>query len=207
MKEKKDNLGAFQHGKLNLELPYDLPFTVPNDYFESLEEKILFRAQMVEESGELHAGFTIKPAYFEELEDSILARTKEFELKQQVDRDGYSVPANYFEELEANILERTVSKSKQKTLIRRLIGENGMKYAAAACVLIASVFLIRNSLQEQQLTLKDIPDQEIIQYLQMYGNTQDGYVLREYVNAESDFNEIGSDFSDADLEWYLNNTL
>lgn len=204
MKEKKENKSIHKDLNLPIEGLADNPFTVPTGYFEGLEERILFHSRLnVSEN----AGFQVPKHYFDQLEQDILARVSEDQLKEKVDADGFVIPEGYFEGLSGRVMAQVAPEQKHETVIRKLFRTSNLRYAAAACILIASMFMVKEDLFQSQLTLEDIPDQELIQYLQVYGGTQDGFVLREYASEVGGFSDFGDDLSDADIEWYLENTL
>ncbi|HZX58705.1 MAG TPA: hypothetical protein VFE54_08265 [Mucilaginibacter sp.] len=80
------------------------PFTVPEGYFDSLNEIILSKATL-EELKKNPTGFTVPENYFDELSDNIQARIN---LEEALDKEttGFTVPENYFDELAGNIQSR-----------------------------------------------------------------------------------------------------
>lgn len=179
------------------------PFSVPDGYFGELEARTLFYTRI---SNEENAGMNVPAGYFEQLEGDILNRISEEKLRQSVNSDGFAVPPAYFEGLQAQILAAVNPQKPKETIIRKLIGSAGMKYAAAACVLFASVFMIKDSLLQSGNPLADIPEQELIQYLQLYGNTQDAVMFREHAGMDRNLADLDSEISSSDIEWYLDNT-
>lgn len=179
------------------------PFSVPDGYFGELEARTLFYTRI---SSEKNTGMNVPAGYFEQLEGDILSRISEEKLRQSVNSDGFAVPPAYFEGLQAQILAAVNPQKPKETIIRKLIGSAGMKYAAAACVLFASVFMIKDSLLQSGNPLADIPEQELIQYLQLYGNTQDAMMFREHASMDRNLADLDSEISSSDIEWYLDNT-
>lgn len=204
MKENKENRSIHKDLNLPIEGLADNPFTVPTGYFEGLEERILFHSRLNVSEND---GFQVPKNYFDQLEQNILARVSEVQLKEKVGADGFVVPEGYFESLTERVMVQVSPQKKRQTVIRKLFRSSNLRYVAAACILIASMFMVKDDLFQSQLSLEDIPDQELIQYLQVYGGTQDGFVLREYASEVGGFPDFGDDLSDADIEWYLENTL
>src|SRR5690554_333975 len=203
MKEKEDKFGQKKAFLLDNETLSGNPFSVPKGYFEGLEAKTLFHIRLDKLE---NVGLKVPNGYFEQLEDDVLCRVREEKLKQLVSGDGFEVPQGYFETLQNQILEEVRPQKPKETIIRKLFGSAGMKYAAAACVLFASVFMIKDTLLQQGNPLADIPEQELIQYLQLFGNTQDGMILIEHANLDRSLSELDAEISSNDIEWYLDNT-
>lgn len=211
MKEKEDKFGQNEGLHLENEALSGNPFSVPQGYFEELEAKTLFLSRLGSVGD---SGLTVPSGYFEQLEDDILCRTREEKLKQLVSGDvdqwvsgdGFGVPTGYFETLQEQILSGIKPQKPKETIVRKLVGSAAIKYAAAACVLFVSIFMIKDSVLQSGNPLADIPEQELIQYLQLYGNTQDGMIFREHANMDRNLSDLGSEISSNDIEWYLDNT-
>jgi hypothetical protein len=83
------------------------PFTVPDGYFDELEQQIVSFIKLDElknDSAPLQ-GFTVPENYFEELSANINARIN---IEEALDKEttGFAVPRGYFEELSDNINTR-----------------------------------------------------------------------------------------------------
>jgi len=82
------------------------PFTVPEGYFDSLEEQILSKIKLEELKKNIpETGFATPENYFEELTGNIQARIAVEEILDK-ETAGFTVPENYFEELTSNIQAR-----------------------------------------------------------------------------------------------------
>ncbi len=82
------------------------PFTVPEGYFDSLNERVLANVKMEElKNGLPDAGFTVPENYFEELSGNILARIS---IEEALDKEatGFVVPDGYFDNLQQQIQSR-----------------------------------------------------------------------------------------------------
>lgn len=83
------------------------PFTVPNGYFDELNERILSAVKLDELKNTISPDcFTVPDGYFETLGNNIQSRiaVEEFLNEEQ----GFTVPENYFENLNSNIQSRIV---------------------------------------------------------------------------------------------------
>lgn len=181
MTMKKDTNGLFKSFLEKDERLMDNPFSVPEGYFDELESRTKTLSRMAEWKED--EGFEVPEGYFESLNDRILA----------------AVAA---EPVIRSLPERPESR------IRKLVRSAGVRYAAAAAILVFSVFLIKDRLTENQSTLANISDQELIQYLQFYGGTSDALMISENLNMDQShtWSEPASGLSAEDIEWYLDNT-
>src|ERR1700761_2592168 len=81
------------------------PFTVPNGYFDGLNERILSAVKLDELKNTVSPNcFTVPEGYFETLSDNIKSRVAVEELLTE--EQGFTVPENYFENLAGNIQSR-----------------------------------------------------------------------------------------------------
>lgn len=182
-------------------------FSVPPDYFGQLEQRIGAKiAEARLRSLVSESGFTVPEGYFDDLKQRILLVQ---ELHARVESPGFAVPADYFSSLERNILDRTVNSDS--TPVRNLRPAKWAAYAAAACIAfvagIIGFFQFNGSEQAPAASpLAAVPDQEIINYLELYGAGNDIIYISEQLE---DFQErnIGEGLSEDDIEAYLNNTL
>lgn len=153
--------------------------------------------------------FSVPEGYFTQLQQDIQTRIAEEQLRKQVPLSGMTVPAGYFESLSGRIQEAARSENqaaRKDSIIRRLFQPATRRYVAAAIVLIFSVLLIKDKLAEPQASLSHISDQELIQYLQFYGGTGDAVVISENLSFQQSSNDLMSDLTADEIEWYLENT-
>lgn len=91
------------------------PFTVPEGYFDSLNEQVLSKIKVEElKKSILETGFTIPSNYFEELSGNIQARVN---VEEALDKGtaAFTVPEGYFDELTGNIQARiSIEKAADK---------------------------------------------------------------------------------------------
>ncbi|MBS1528327.1 MAG: hypothetical protein JST19_21960 [Bacteroidetes bacterium] len=195
----------------------DNPFTVPEGYFDNLEEKIWSNITLEELKENIpHTGFTVPEGYFDELSGNIQARIN---IEEAADKDhsgfivpdsyfdelpaliqsrifvedtldgqseSFSVPEGYFENLTEKILNKTAADEKQdqRGVVRRLFSSVAVKYAMAACVILAiggTIFLSENNSDpvEQHKnsflhkSLASVPLDDIQSYLQLHLDAND----------------------------------
>lgn len=121
-------------------LPRTNPFTVPQEYFETLPAHVN-SAIYFNRLKDLEAGLNIPvPAgYFEQSKQNIYSRIAEENIKDLVQEDGFAVPEGYFANLNSRISAQLTSPAQQKrTKIFKLWHSRAMKYATAACIVIIS---------------------------------------------------------------------
>ena len=182
-------------------------WSVPASYFDQLGDRILAKIEeqqlkeMITESG-----FTVPEDYFDQLKEQLLLQQK---LNEHAAELGFTIPASYFETLQNNIARQTYQR--KETPIRKISRPKWMAYAAAACVALAIgipgvVKLTAESESATSSHLASVSDQEIFNYLELYGTDDDVMYISEQLD---DFNErvIGKGISEEDIEAYLNHTL
>lgn len=193
------------------------PFQVPDGYFEELTAKNLLRAKL---NKDLENSMSTPESYFEEMQDSIFARIAEEKLKGSIPESGHEVPVAYFDTLSDRIMSRvtvpaTVIKEGKATPVRTLGKMRWLQYAAAACILFAvgiSTYLRYNTTDVPAITditastLNNISDQEILSYLELYGE-HDDFVSSTYYDDAGLSTIDTEDISADEIEAYLNNTL
>lgn len=117
--EIKNYLSSMKSSNLN-RINRKTPFTTPDDYFKSLEVKILQRVGTVEEKGE-----------------NVLSPT----LKKEI----FTIPEDYFEQMQREIQEKTYQSGNKnrgsRPFFRRLLSRTYLVGDIAAClVLLIAVF-------------------------------------------------------------------
>jgi hypothetical protein len=128
-------------------LPNVNPFAVPDQYFEGLSDRI--SAAVFVDDLKSKAGFVepeVPEGYFETLPQEINARIT-LEALELTPEDGYAVPAGYCESLQGSIISKvsevdTVVVKGEKLKVIRLWSTGFAKYAAAACLVLASAFAV-----------------------------------------------------------------
>lgn len=206
------------------------PFSVPENYFDALSETIVNSVYVSGlKEGIAVPGFTVPDQYFSSLHDRIAAETSL--LNGLPSSEGFSVPDQYFQQLQSKILDRvavekqtpaaieeeiavvkTVPAVKAKSKIVRLWHSGLLKYASAACFVLATTFGLYLN-QQHQITssaaandianeqmLYDISEQDVIDHVQ--GTPADAKVDSK---ADTDLeNYILNNFSQNDLSSAIN---
>jgi hypothetical protein len=183
-----------------------IPFTVPSGYFEELSDTL--RSRMLTESLRFknEDEFKIPPQYFEQLSSQIRSRIALEDLRQGSSSGGFTVPDHYFTELESRIHARTDHKTQRIVPLRRLIN-SWVTYASAACItmIIGLSIYMNSSSYRFDKQLSKVPDEEIINYLQVYSTAGDTPLIIEYLN-QDEIEQMNSGISIDEIEQYINNT-
>ncbi len=185
------------------------PFCVPENYFKTASELINNSIQIEELRFVEEDEFEIPQNYFEDLSERINSAIAVETLKESIDQDGFSVPTEYFSELSSKINSRISDEEVSvKPKVRKLLPV-WAKYAAAACItlVVASVGFFnmnQNSLNKQ---LGKIPDQEIINYLEMHSDVGDTPAILENLGQNVNLADMNTDISQEDLQYYIDSTL
>lgn len=185
------------------------PFTVPENYFIGLKSDILSRCVIEDARFSNEDEFTVPADYFESLPLQIVAGIAEQNIRTVAPADGFTVPENYFSGLEQRILEKTKSNNKTGESLIKPIRSNWLRYAAAACVtlVLGSVLIFNNQKSSIESQLGSIPDQEIINYLQIHSDISDTPLIIESLSQNVNLANIGNEITDAEIEDYINTTL
>jgi len=179
---------------------------VPAGYFEYLTDRIFVKIEeqkLRERVSE--TGFTVPDGYFGQLENRVLSHLKVSEVATET---GFVVPAAYFETLPARIAEKT--SFRKKTPVRN-ITRKWLAYAAAACVALTVVVagISQLSFETEHASpshLASVSDQDIVNYLELYGTDDDVLFISEQLHELSE-QGISEDISADEIEAYLNQTL
>lgn len=147
--------------------------------------------------------FTVPTGYFEELPARIEGAVFAEKLRSAAPGAGFALPDGYFEQLPDRIAERTAAV-RQPATIRRMIP--WIVSAAACLALVAGLTLV---LSDHQASIDDqlarLPEQEIVQYLEVNSAAGELAGIRESAGEASD-PEL-PETSDKAVEAYLKNTL
>ncbi|WP_026898592.1 hypothetical protein [Daejeonella oryzae] len=186
------------------------PFSVPENYFKNTAELIKARITIENSRFDIEEEFQIPENYFDLLSENIKSRITLESLKQDVNNGGFAVPDGYFESLNHNIISRMdESAGKSPVKVRKLFPA-WAKYAAAASItaVIGFVaFLNLNQSPNLDKQLGKVPEQEIINYLQVHTDEGDTPAILENLGQNVDLAELNKEISPEDLEFYINTTL
>src|SRR5690606_25708069 len=182
------------------------PFTVPDLYFERLNRITLQRCQHVEAT---EAALTVPTEYFVQLQERILSKVAEEKLRKKISEPGFTVPEHYFTTLQKATVDKVIRRQTTPP-VRSLFSRSWIRYAAAACIIMAlsisGYFRFINTPAESH-HLDAVSDQEILSYLEFYGEPSDITYLTEYLKEERNIADELNNLSEEDIEAYLNNML
>jgi len=201
-----------------------MPFAVSSDYFDTLQKKIMLRIKVIEET---EKSFALPVRYFEDFPNRLKQR---IEIEESTDGQeigqlpisiqaeaGFSVPDHYFENLAHTISAKTQQKATGDILINEEQRDSSkirklgwLRYAAAACIIfgLGSVLLfqLNSSNQTFQHRLENIPETEIINYLEYYSESDNG--LSTDAQLEEIMQTSGKpSFSDEEIQAYLDYSI
>jgi len=185
------------------------PFTVPDNYFTDLQNNITSRCLIEDARFRNEEEFTVPAGYFDSLVEQTEGRIAEQTVRSLVSSPGLTVPDEYFSTLHQSIVARTSKAVAPAEAVVRPLRSNWFKYAAAACVtaILGSVLIFSNQDNSFESGLSRIPDQDIINYLQMHSDVGDTPLILESLGQNVNLSDISSDISDAELEEYISTTL
>lgn len=196
---------------------------VPDRYFEELSSRI--SAQLTEAKWKEivpETGFTIPQGYFEQAEEQLTGQINMEMLGASLKQNAFDVESNYFDELPSRILGKIKGENnavvQPKTLDNvRKMGRTTQRWtrilAAASVIAILSLGVFFGLNQNaptaqpvavsQEVSLEDIPDEELANYLAMNNDGLD--YLVEYITLDdTERDELSvTDFPDQDLEEYI----
>ena len=214
----------FKEGKPREEMQ-KTPFSVPEDYFESLSRKVQNKIRVKEHDLPQESGFAVPENYFDDLPQAIYTRIREESIRSTVKREGFEVPQGYFNDLSSRIEKRIQeenTESPEKEVLERpkqrvISIRKQLAYAAAACLIgmlsVMGYFKWTNSdmlNNEGDQFLSEVSDEEIINYLVASSKGEDVFLLSEYFYPEMEEDEnrapsgLGRDLDEELLEDYLN---
>lgn len=184
-------------------------FTVPDDYFIGLRATIQSRCAVELARFNNEDEFAVPADYFESLSTQIKAGIGEQNIRSLVPADGFTVPENYFKGLSQRILAKTQSSDTPVVSQIKPIQSHWIKYAAAASVtlVLGSILIFDSQKSNFESQLRSIPDQEIINYLQLHSDIGDTPLIIESLSQNVNLTNISNDITDAELEDYINTTL
>ena len=180
------------------------PFVVPSGYFESLTDQLNSRILIESARFESAEKFNIPADYFQKLPSRIEERIAIETIQSMVPSTGLTVPEAYF----TNLSERIQSKlAEQRPEIKKNIFKSWISYSAAACItlVLGTAVYLNSTGYTVSRDLSEIPDQEIINYLQIHSTVNDNQYIIENLS-EDGLQQVSSDVSLNEIEQYINNT-
>lgn len=185
------------------------PFNVPDGYFDEMQQQITSRIAIESVvSSDLNQNLSVPDGYFDTLEDQIMSSIKVEKLRSLTDDDGFTVPEGYFNSLEESIKQKAGIQEKREEAKVRSLMPSWLKYAAAACIMIASatgVYFYQKS-DSIDAKLAYIPDEAIVDYLLINSDSGDMPVIIENLNNTTSV-DSAIELSDQEIEQYLETTL
>ncbi len=183
-----------------------IPFTLPAGYFEDLSDSL--KARILIESMHVKGenGFRVPHNYFEDLSLRIGEKVAVENIRTMAPSDGFTIPEGYFSELSTRINTRVEGSPKRNTPVRSLF-TSWVSYAAAACVtvMIATGIYFSSDTHNFNEQLSEVPDEEIINYLQAHSTAGDTPFIIENLNPD-ELEQVTPDVSADELELYINST-
>ena len=206
-------------------------FTVPEGYFDRLAGEILDRIKqdpITEELREVspllsrisrHNPYQVPEGYFADLDLQVQDMTGLNPATEAWPKSlPYQLPENYFDQLPGQIMDKV--KSTQGALVVTIKRRSSLySYAAAAItvgfiVLAATLYLNNGNSQSSgtenkhsTLQLASLPDQAMMEYLQLHTDVTSNDALYSSLKNESLVPSLVSGLSNADLRAYLDNTV
>jgi len=175
-------------------LPRTTPYSVPDKYFNNLQERnnqSVFVDGLMEKENQ---GFTVPQNYFEELGAQIESRIALDQIQTLVATDGFKTPANYFDKLNAEILSKTTA-AKPKAKVVRLWRTDFMRYAAAACfiLVVASGLYVNEQQNAKAVRADELASEQLLYDI-------DESVIFEHIQESQ---TAATTTTDAELESYI----
>lgn len=182
------------------------PFTVPSGYFNRLTDRLNSQVLVESMRFDKEEEFNVPVNYFKDLSPRIENRIAIENIQNLVPSEGYIVPDTYFSQLSDRINSR-LDEDRSTIIRKRSIFSSWISYSAAASVamLIGTVIYFNSSDYTINKQLSAVPDEEIVNYLQVYSTIGDTPVIIENLNTEG-LQQVTSDVSSEELEQYINNT-
>lgn len=180
------------------------PFIVPSGYFESLTDVINSRILIELARFESAEKFNIPSDYFQKLPTQIEERIVLETIQSLVPSTGFTVPEAYFTDLSDRIQTKLTQQRPER---KKNIFKSWFSYSAAACItlVVGTAVYFNSTGYTISKDLSEIPDQEIINYLQIHSTLTDNQFIIENLS-EDGLQQVSSDVSSQEIEQYINNT-
>lgn len=185
------------------------PFLVPKGYFDSLPEHINASLSLENSSFWKKEKLGVPEGYFEQLSAQIETRIAVEKIKELVPVHGFTVPIGYFDNLSERITIQINHQTKYPEPAIKKMMPGWKKYAAAACVTLAIGIAAFLNLKVNNFDsrVSKIPDQEIINYLQVNTDAADINVILQNLDENGTFSKVDNNVSTEELEQYINTSL
>lgn len=114
----------------------------------------------------------------------------------------FTVPDGYFESLADRIQSRVAENQSAKIKIFPL----WIRYAAAACLTLGISLALYLNLNKNAMSFEEIPDQEIVSYLEVNMDDTETEMLFEKLN-DDQISILTENFDEQEVETYLKQLL
>lgn len=181
------------------------PFAVPSVYFESLNESLNALVKLEILRFENDDEFNLPENYFNNLAERIEDRLALQLIQDLAPAEGFKVPDSYFTSFTERInlrIDEKIAPAVQKNLFPSWI-----RYSAAASIIfvIAISIYFNSSIYVFNQQLSKVPDQDIINYLQVHSTVSDNQYIIENIS-EDGLQQVSTEVSEEDIEQYINST-
>jgi len=181
------------------------PFVVPSDYFESLNESLNTMTKLESLRFEDDDEFNLPENYFNHLAGRIEDRLAIQTIQDLAPGLGFKLPDSYFTSLTERInlrIDEKIAPARQKNLFPSWI-----RYSAAVSIVfvIGISIYFNSSIYVFNQQLSKVPDQDIINYLQVHSTVSDNQYIIEN-SSEDGLLQVSTDVSEEDIEQYINST-
>lgn len=195
---KSENKGWEESYRELNNISREMPFAVPENYFEKSRINILTQIQLSRFYNSSD-GFTVPENFFVEEQQQI---TRKVSYLSSLDhRDGFKTPPQYFEDLSKRIQLQLTTEVTPTKKILKVWTSQFMKYAAAACFIMITATALYFNTEEQKYIVA--PNTEY------FIGEDDLYDIDvETIIEHVDFNKespINATLSDSETEAYILN--
>ena len=161
-------------------------FTVPNDYFETLEDDVLAKMKLSNFGDKLNENkFETPKGYFDNLEDIVLTKLKaEAIQKENIDE----IPSDYFETFEDTVIAKLNTPKKVYSL------KNFTKYIAPIAIAASLLLLFILNTNQESVSFESLAITEI-----------EALIDQGIVDADTDL--LAATFSDIELSTEQQNSF
>lgn len=152
------------------------PFLVQENYFDHLHEQILSNVKLADLKD--NNSFKTPEGYFLQAEEQILSQAN---LPKET--HTFEVPENYFDNLQTKILSR-IEEPQSENKVRSIFNLSFIRYAAAVLIILSISLGLYFNQEKTNINseIANIPDQEIIDYLNTYSDPNDIQFILENTN-------------------------
>lgn len=181
------------------------PFAIPFNYFESLNDDLNARIKIEALRFKSEDEFQLPANYFDTLAERIENRIQTDTIQSLVPSGGFQVPDGYFTDLSDRIHSKTQNGKAPEKKKNSLASWLSYSAAASVIIVVGAFLYFNSSVYSINQKLANVPDQEIISYLQIHSTIADTPYIIENLSEEG-LQDVSTDVSSEDLEQYINST-